>query len=132
MLTLGASNNTVGGGRRGGKRHRRRAEDGVDISNGASNNVVIGNRIGTNAAGAAALANGWYGVDIIGPATGNTVGGTTAPATNIISGNSLGGVHISSAGASGNAVEEPHRDGRHRYVRHRECHGRGDRRGCDE
>ena len=71
----------------------------------ASDNVVAGNLIGTNAAGTAALGNGWYGVDIEGPTTGNTIGGTAAAARNVISGNALGGVHITAAGASGNTVE---------------------------
>jgi hypothetical protein len=75
----------------------------------ASNNVVEGNYIGTNAAGDAALGNG-NGVMI--ESTGghdNTIGGTTANARNIISGNNSVGVLLfnifPSTGASGNVVE---------------------------
>ena len=66
---------------------------------------MVGNLIGTNAAGAALLGNGWYGVDIQGPAVGNMIGGMSPSVRNVISGNSLGGVHITLAGATGNTVE---------------------------
>src|SRR5262249_34131981 len=62
-----------------------------------------GNYIGTNAAGTSAVANLQSGVLISGGATNNTVGGTTAAARNIISGN-FDGVQINAAGTSGNVV----------------------------
>jgi uncharacterized repeat protein (TIGR01451 family) len=50
---------------------------GVDISDpGAQHNVVAGNFIGTNATGAAAMANALGGVLLEAGATNNTIGGT--------------------------------------------------------
>ncbi len=104
-IALGATNNTVGGTAIGaGNVVSASTEDGVGIGS-ASNNTVVGNLIGTTAAGTAILGNGWYGMDIQGPAAGNMIGGTSPSARNVISGNSLGGVHISLAGATANTVE---------------------------
>ncbi len=69
---------------------------------GTSNNVVLGNLIGTKFAGTAALANSagvW-----IGGATNNTIGGTAAGARNVISGNTNEGVRLTNAGTTGNVV----------------------------
>ncbi len=52
----------------------------------ASGNLVEGNFIGTDKTGTIALANVIDGVSIFG-ASGNTIGGTTAAARNVISGN---------------------------------------------
>lgn len=57
---------------------------------GAKYNTVLGNYIGTNAAGTARLGNGHYGIEISQP--NNTVGGTTSGARNVISGNKYTGV----------------------------------------
>ena len=65
------------------------AGDGVVI--GGSNCVLEGNLIGTNATGTAAVANGVYGIAVVTPDA--TIGGTSASAANIISGNG-GGVII--------------------------------------
>ena len=96
-VALGATNNTVGGTAAGaGNVISGSVEDGVGVGVGnASDNVVAGNLIGTNAAGTAALGNGGDGVDLTGPATGNTIGGTIAAARNVISGNTRDGVDIS-------------------------------------
>jgi parallel beta-helix repeat protein len=59
-------------------------------------NVILGNHIGTNLAGSSALANGADGIAIIG-ATGNTIGGSTSAAGNIISGNGEFGMILASA-----------------------------------
>ena len=53
----------------------------------ASDNLIAGNYIGTNAAGTAALANALAGVQIDSSATGNTIGGPTTAYANVISGN---------------------------------------------
>jgi len=68
------------------------------------NNVVLGNRIGTDIFGTAALGNGYVGVLISGGADANTIGGTVTAARNIISGNAGSGVEISGAGTTGNVV----------------------------
>ncbi len=62
---------------------------GVHLT-GQASNVVQGNRIGTDAAGAAALPNGFDGVTLDGE--GYTVGGTAAGQGNLISGNGRFGV----------------------------------------
>ncbi|HYX20244.1 MAG TPA: IPT/TIG domain-containing protein [Thermoanaerobaculia bacterium] len=61
--------------------------------NGGSNHVVEGNFIGTNAAGTGSVPND-FGISLSGTTTFDTVGGTTAGARNLISGNSGRGVLI--------------------------------------
>jgi hypothetical protein len=79
--------------------------DGVEIRNaGATGNRIEGNFIGTDVTGTADLGNTQNGVFIV-DAPNNTIGGTTAGARNIISGNGCAGVEIFNAGASGNHVE---------------------------
>ncbi len=79
---------------------------GVSIHDaGTTQNVVAGNYIGTTASGAAALANNGDGVIIGSGATANTVGGTTAAARNVISGNAGDGVEITGSGTTSNVVE---------------------------
>ena len=69
------------------------------------NNVVQGNWIGLNATGTASLPNTWSGVAIYGGAQSNIIGGTTAGAHNIISGNTLQGITVSDTNTTGNVVE---------------------------
>jgi hypothetical protein len=69
----------------------------------ATGNVVQGNFIGTDARGKSAIGN-HFGVVIGGDSTGNTVGGTSAGARNIISGNSGMGILINGAGTTSNVV----------------------------
>jgi hypothetical protein len=65
---------------------------GVELDGpGVSNNIIAGNDIGTN--GVVAMPNA-YGVALSTGATDNTIGGTTAVARNIISGNQYAGVLI--------------------------------------
>ena len=66
---------------------------------------MIGNLIGTNAAGTAAIGNILDGMRIDQGTTGNTIGGTTASARNIISGNARFGILITDSGTSNNAVQ---------------------------
>ena len=68
----------------------------------ATGNVVLGNRIGTNAAGTGEISN-TYGVQIDN-ASENTIGGTSAAAGNLISGNSEG-VYINGSEAVDNVIE---------------------------
>jgi len=70
-------------------------------TDGSDNNHIEGNFIGTNAAGTAIVANDGDGVVINGPgSTGNTIGGTTPAARNLISGNDEQGVEISASDAN--------------------------------
>ena len=71
---------------------------------GASNNLIWGNYIGTDATGTNALPNTYSGITISG-VTGNTVGGTNTGAGNLISGNLANGVYLQTAGPGGNFVQ---------------------------
>ena len=68
-------------------------------------NAVEGNFIGTDATGKVALGNVGTGVLINGPSAGNTIGGTTIAARNIISANGNDGIQISDSGSTGNIVQ---------------------------
>jgi uncharacterized repeat protein (TIGR01451 family) len=79
--------------------------DGIRIQSPTTIAVVVqGNYIGTNAAGTAAIPNGLHGVSISG-SSDNTIGGSTAGAGNLLSGNVSNGVGIFEIGASGNIVQ---------------------------
>jgi hypothetical protein len=96
-INAAASSNTVGGTAAGARNViSGNLGGGVflgDVS--TSFNTVAGNFIGTNAAGTDILPNFGDGVDIVDGAGMNTVGGTTAGARNVISGNASSGVKIS-------------------------------------
>lgn len=64
-----------------------------------SNNLVRGNIIGLNAAGAAAIPNSFVGLYLVNGAVGNTV------LDNVISGNASEGLRLSDPGTSGNVVQ---------------------------
>ncbi|HNJ39278.1 MAG TPA: hypothetical protein PKZ53_02225, partial [Acidobacteriota bacterium] len=102
---IGSSGNTVGGTTAGERNIiSGNTQDGVSINTGpAANNLVIGNYIGTNLNGTAALANDFSGVRING-CSNNIIGGTTPAHRNILSGNTGDGVVIVGAAATGNQV----------------------------
>ena len=79
---------------------------GIDITGAtATGNTVTGNYIGLNAAGTAAIANDETGVMIDTGASGNTIGGATASARNVISGNTQYGVIVTAqSGATANNI----------------------------
>ena len=88
--------------------------NGISINTDCTFNVIEGNFIGTDVTGTLDLGNGNAGV-LIGQAANNTVGGTTAAARNLISGN-LEGVTIVDPTATGNVVAgQLHRHRRHRH-----------------
>ena len=72
----------------------------------ATGNLVQGNYIGTDISGTTAVANVFDGVDII-DASNNTIGGTIDAARNVISGNGIEGIYISTlqGTATSNVVE---------------------------
>ena len=74
---------------------------GIGINGASHDTLIAGNLIGTDATGDAALAN-VYGIGIGG--YDNTVGGSTASARNVISGNTNAGLNISGATAANNLV----------------------------
>ena len=79
---------------------------GVYITDdGTTFNTVANNFIGTNVTGTSAVPNANNGLDIVFGAQYNTVGGTTAAARNLISGNLNEGVLIGFAGTANNVVE---------------------------
>jgi parallel beta-helix repeat protein len=78
---------------------------GVEIAAAtASGNQVIGNMIGTNAAGTAAVPNGFDGV-FINNAANNTIGGTATGAGNLISGNTSSGIQLFGPQSTGNVIQ---------------------------
>jgi hypothetical protein len=104
IINGGAANNTVGGLVAAASNViSGNGNDGVAIADaGTTGNLVQGNRIGTNAAGTAAVPN-LRGIEISNGATGNTVGGPLG-SQNLISGNTGQGVSINGAGTSNNVV----------------------------
>ncbi|HEY3135085.1 MAG TPA: FG-GAP-like repeat-containing protein [Blastocatellia bacterium] len=78
-------------------------QDGIVLAK-FGENVIEGNFIGTDASGAVSLGNLFTGVGIFRFADNNLVGGTTASARNIISGNHHYGMLISD-GATGNQLQ---------------------------
>lgn len=101
-----ASNNVIGGGVAGaGNVIGAEGWDGVGFSGAADNNKVLGNLIGTDPTGTAAIPNQQYAVQIWAGASGNVIGGTTSADRNVLSGNVYGGVGIFDKSASNNIVE---------------------------
>ncbi|HQU84709.1 MAG TPA: hypothetical protein PKY59_16340 [Pyrinomonadaceae bacterium] len=72
--------------------------NGIDISGGVSGigKIIQGNRIGTNASGTAALGNSKHGIAEGSATSWEMIGGTIPSARNIISGNTLNGIYLSS------------------------------------
>lgn len=96
-----ALHNTIGGTKTGARNIISGNGIGISIS-GGTDNQVQGNYIGTDAAGNTNLGNN-QGV-VLSNAPNNTIGGTTAAARNIISGNSTWGIYISEAESTRNKV----------------------------
>jgi hypothetical protein len=96
---VGGSGNTVGGTAAGAGNVISGNVVGVSIDGGNAN-FVEGNDIGTDVSGARALANTGGGVALFDGASQNQIGGTTASARNVISGNRGDGVSLSSASAA--------------------------------
>lgn len=70
---------------------------------GTSNNFVLGNYMGVNAAGTAAISNVQADIFLIGGAVGNTIGGTAPGAGNVLSGSPYG-VYLQDFGSSNNVI----------------------------
>lgn len=100
----GAADNVIGGTGPGeGNVVSGNGTDGIRIRDaGGTNNVVQGNRLGTNAAGTAALPNGGDGIEVSGPA--NSIGGTDPGAGNLCSGNDSAGIRLF-GGATGSVLQ---------------------------
>ena len=102
----GASSNSIGGANAGeGNVVSGNGNYGIAFSaTGVNGNLILGNYIGLNAAGTAALPNTYAGVAIYGGAEANTVGGFSTVARNVISGNANDGVLITGVTSTGNTV----------------------------
>lgn len=74
---------------------------GVYLQTGSVRTTLLGNRVGTNAAGTAAIGNASSGVLI--ESDNNTVGGLLPGEGNLVSGNASG-IGVSGAGPSGNKI----------------------------
>ncbi len=107
LIQAGAHNNTIGGTSAVQRNViSGNGQDGVRIIDaGSSSNVVSGNYIGVNANGNAALANDEIGVHVLNGASSNIIGGTSAGARNVISGNTAYGVDIQDATTANNTIE---------------------------
>ena len=76
----------------------------IEGAGGTGTNVVRGNLIGTNGAGNLAIPNGFQGIFIAG-SPNNMIGGSGTNEGNLISGNTLNGVVIRDAAATGNTLK---------------------------
>lgn len=101
LLDNGTTNNTIGGVSAQARNIIASNNAGIRIVGAnTSGNLVLGNYIGVDATGGTALANA-IGVFVSAP--GNTIGGGVQAARNIISGNTVAGVEISTA-VTANAI----------------------------
>ena len=107
ILTDGANHNTIGGTTgTAGNVISGNSQYGVWVSGTATTqNVFLGNYIGTNHAGTAALPNPSAGIILTDGANHNTIGGNTDAAANVLSGNSTVGLYITGSGTSANQVQ---------------------------
>lgn len=105
VLIVNAGTNTVGGMTAGAANIiAANGGNGVEIAGAgttAAGNMVQGNFIGTNSNNATNLGN--FGNGIVSEATRTTIGGTTTPARNVISGNRSNGVLLA-GGATTNTI----------------------------
>lgn len=110
MIADGAHDNFIGGSGAGeGNQISGNAQYGIWISGADTRgNVILGNRIGTNAAGDAALPNSKGGIILTGGAHDNVIGGGPAGARNLISGNTDAGIWIAGGGTDRNVVSGNH------------------------
>ncbi|HNP29217.1 MAG TPA: DUF4347 domain-containing protein, partial [Nitrospirales bacterium] len=90
----GSGADTIGGAAAGaGNVISGNTMTGISIGAGANSVTIQGNFIGTNAAGTGALANSSDGISV--NANNTQIGGTTALARNVISGNTSDGIELS-------------------------------------
>ena len=112
LVDIGAKNVTIGGTTPASRNVISGNNAGIGIGNGFDNggsgHHVLGNFIGTDATGAAALPNG-IGISMHTNVKNSTIGGDTPGARNVISGNTGSGVAVSSflndPSTSGNVVQ---------------------------
>ncbi|MEM8556742.1 MAG: Ig-like domain-containing protein [Bacteroidota bacterium] len=105
LITAGAASNTIGGANAGeGNTIGFNVVDGIVLRDAnTSENTVLGNFIGTNAAGAD-LGNARRGITFSSGASTNTIGGAAPGEGNTIGFNTTG-IYIQSAGTVGNVIQ---------------------------
>ena len=93
-VEISQASNIVGGSRAGqGNVISGNGVSGIALwLSSAHDNIVLGNYIGTDAAGKHPLGNAQSGIDVTSGATGNTIGGTRRGSGNLISGNVQNGI----------------------------------------
>jgi hypothetical protein len=102
-IDIRTAGNLIGGAGAGeGNLISGNANFGILLLGGAAENTIVGNRIGTDQTGTAAIGNALYGIYVTSP--GNQIGGPAAGDGNLISGNLRGGVAVTGATATGNVV----------------------------
>jgi hypothetical protein len=102
-IASGASDNTIGGTGAGERNIiSDNGNDGIELDfAGTSNNLIVGNYIGTDVNGSAAgLGNARYGVVLYDGANANTIGGAVANAGNVIAGSGTAGIAIDGNGGA--------------------------------
>ncbi len=106
-ILAGASANIIGGTDPGARNVISGNQSyGLYISDpGTSNNFVLGNFIGPDVTGTAAIGDGGFGIGIWNNASGNFIGGTAVGAGNLISGNSGFSYGLAMGGVTGNVVQ---------------------------
>jgi hypothetical protein len=102
MINSDATSNEIGGTGAGeGNVISGNDSQGVEINGPAtSGNTVVGNLIGTDQAGTSSVPNAAGGVRLSGLAAGNTIGGTSGTARNVISGNDAYGIEITESASA--------------------------------
>ncbi|WP_232056351.1 Ig-like domain-containing protein [Tuwongella immobilis] len=106
-VELAASSNTIGDSVVNRNVISAHPSSNIQLTNaGTTDNLVAGNRIGTNAMGTGALPGTANGIIIEDGASNNTIGGTggIAGAGNLISGNQGSGITITGAETSNNGI----------------------------
>jgi hypothetical protein len=99
----GANTNTIGGTIPGARNIISGNSPYGILLDAGSGNLIQGNFIGTNVSGTAALGIQQDGIHI--HSDSNTIGGTTASARNVISGNTQSGIRVESSTANANLIE---------------------------
>ena len=98
ITVQGSSSNTITNNVISGTQPTNASGAGIDLVQGAtesSNNVIQGNRIGTDKSGSIAIGNSRRGIMLNG-ASSNTIGGSGPGQANVISGNTGDGIHLAS------------------------------------
>jgi hypothetical protein len=92
-ITLSGSNHSIGLGSTPARNLiSGNAQDGIDIVGVASGVTVLGNYIGTNAGGSAAVPNGGSGIRVVSASTNILIGDDGGGDGNLISGNTSRGI----------------------------------------